>query len=256
MSAILMAGCGSLEMTSRWRDRGVVIDGHNSAWFAPAVTLKNDRASVVLFNDSEYVYVGLRTSNRDLERLITRDGITWWFDRDGGEAKQFGIRYPVGGPRPPAEKSEQPPGDLEPPAPELAGNSNEMDVYVSGVEQPQRMTMVGSGGINIDIHHSRDTLFYELRVPLAENRRHPFAIGTKAGAMIGVGFETVVPGAKEGPLGGGHGNPGLANGGMESRGGHGDGRGRDGGHMGRQGTSLDPIKGWAKVQLAGGYRSE
>jgi hypothetical protein len=251
MSTIVMAGCGSLEMTSRWRDRDVVIDGHNSTWFSPAVALKDDRASVVLFNDSEYVYVGLRTSNRDLQRLITRDGITWWFDRDGGETKQFGIRYPVGGPRPPADKSEQPPGEQEPPTPESAENSNELDVYVSGAEQPQRMTTVGSGGINVNIHHSRDTLFYELRVPLADNRRHPFAIGTKAGAMIGIGLETVVRGPREGPPEGGHGNPRPSDRSTGSPGSHGSGRGLDGGQMGRQASSPDPIKGWVKVQLAG-----
>jgi hypothetical protein len=127
-------------------------------------------------------------------------------------------------------------------------------VFVSGAEQPQRMTTVGSGGINVNIHHSQDTLFYELRVPLAENHRHPFAIGTKAGAMIGIGLETVVRGSREGPPGGGHGNPGPTESGTGSRGGHEGGRGHGAGQMGRQGSSPDPIKGWAKVHLAGGYR--
>jgi hypothetical protein len=72
----LLAGCGGEEIKSHWRSRDVAIDGRNTGWFAPAVSVNDELTSVVAFNDGEFLYVGLRTANRDLQRLILRQGIT------------------------------------------------------------------------------------------------------------------------------------------------------------------------------------
>lgn len=111
--------------------------------------MEDKRTSVAVFNDSEYVYIGLVTADRDLQRLITRAGVTWWFDREGGDKKTFGVHYPIFS-RPPAPQEGEP-GEGEAPPEDARGedrrsDSGEMDVYTSGEEHPVRMTAAATAG--------------------------------------------------------------------------------------------------------------
>jgi hypothetical protein len=248
------AGCGGEEIKSHWRSREVAIDGRNTGWFAPAVSVNDELTSVVAFNDGEFLYVGLRTANRDLQRLILRQGITWWFDREGGDDKKFGFRYPVGGKMSPGNwsgENDVSEGEGERDLQQL--NSTELDLYAAGDREPQRMTKMGTGGIDARFHRSRDTLYYEIQVPLSESGVHPFAIGALPGGKIGVGLETVHGRPQEGPSGESMERGGGSEGGrgMGGRGG-GGGRGRGAGRTPRPdgGSTPSPIKVWARVQLA------
>ncbi len=246
-----------MEMTSRWRDRGVLIDGKDVNWFSSSVPVDGEQTAVVVCNDSEYVYVGLRTTNRDLGRLVVREGITWWFDREGGGKKRFGVHYPVGaGPngRLPEEVGDRGRSSPEMEGSEFRRSADELDLYVSGEKQSQRMTKLEAAGIDARFRQSRDTLYYELVVPLAESASHPFAIGTTPGTAIGIGAET----ARERPhAASAGGNPERASqphgGGRSGMGGGGGRAGREGGTVDRQQGSPrpDPLNVWAKVHLAG-----
>jgi len=254
-----IAGCGGIEITSRWKDRDVPVDGQNTGWFSSAVTLKDQRAAIVVANDGEYLYVGLRTADQGLQRLIMRTGITWWFDREGAEHKEFGVRYPVGRgdflPPPAGEGDGGEAGqEVTRTPPEL--NTAELDIYVSGEGQHQRMSKLAAGGIDARLRRSRDTLYYELVVPLAESGSHLFALGVKPGTAIGIGAETGLERSREiqpreeGSRGGTpEGRPG-------GRGGRGGGMGRGGGRARGEnvGTRPDPLSVWMKVQLAKGTR--
>ena len=44
------------------------------------------------------MFIGLRTNDRELQRLVLHEGLTWWFDREGGGKRSFGVRYPVAAP--------------------------------------------------------------------------------------------------------------------------------------------------------------
>ncbi len=108
-AAALISGCGSsIDLASRWHTRDIVIDSVGRQW--PMTPLDDKQTSVGVLNDSQYVYVGLITANRNLQRQIMRGGLMVWLDKEGGKGKVFGVRYPVGGDgfRPPEEGA---PGD-------------------------------------------------------------------------------------------------------------------------------------------------
>jgi hypothetical protein len=257
-AVLWIAGCGTMELASRWRTGDLAVDAKHTEWFASGVATKDKRASAVLFNDSSYLYAGIRTTDRDLQRLILREGLTWWFDREGGSSKKFGIRYPVGAGQfmgPPPEG----PGMAEPglgPDPDaLPMESNELEIYAMGDEQAQRMSKVAAGGIDAWLSRSRDTLFCVMKVPLADKGIHPFAIEIAPGAILGIGVETVMNRPREpdrsgmpemgaGPEGG----PGGRHGGG------GSGMGGPPGGRPLTGARTDPLSLWGKVQLASGVR--
>ena len=132
--------------------------------------------------------------------------------------------------------------------------ANELEIEGPGKDDHHRMTLAESGGVEAQFRTSNDILVYELKVPLSDNGSHPFAIGTKAGTLIGVGIETSTalnPALRSESVGEGGG--GERGGGMGEGGG--GGRGRRGGRGGGGGRSSsgdqgEPFKMWAKVQLA------
>ncbi len=243
-----LAGCGMDDVRSTWRGRAVVIDGINEEWDGLLHPIGEKGSSIGVVNDSSYLYLVVVTSNHDIQRQVFRRGVIVWFDRSGGKDKKFGIQYPL---------SEGPPmGDrgaaqefptLRPPA----GMSDEVEVF-EGEQKHTRMTMAQTGGMEIRFRTVHDTLVYEMKVPLYDDGRHPFAIGTSAGVQIGVGIETAAARAPERPSGGMAEGPGGPGG--EGMGGH-----RGGGRSGRgfgggerpEGSDSSPIDYWARLQLAG-----
>src|SRR3974390_2731971 len=83
---LLASGWGTTETRSPWRG-GAPAGG-------PAA-FDDGRIRGAVSNDSEYVSITLRTTNQELERLVFREGLTWWFDREGGTKKSFGVRSPL-----------------------------------------------------------------------------------------------------------------------------------------------------------------
>ncbi|MFI5253808.1 MAG: hypothetical protein ACHQQQ_15420 [Bacteroidota bacterium] len=269
-----LIGCGDKEYTSRWRNRDIIIDGKNTEWSDSLITLTDDKqTSVGVCNDDDFLYISIITTNRGIERQIMRRGITFWFDRDGGKEKKFGIRYPLGmgGVVPPGGGNEDRDSGVSMNRKERTIDApDELEIY-QGEKEHHRMTLAETGGIEAKFQPSADTFVYELKVPLTDNV-HPFGIGTKTGSVIGVGFDTkgsgeeVTPRAagSEGEGGeGGRGGFGGGRGGFGGgRGGGGFGRG-GGGRMGggRRGGGGGPGSGprqqveqldvWVKLHLAG-----
>ena len=110
-------------------------------------------------------------------------------------------------------------------------------------------------GVEAKIGNDFGRFVYELKVPLPRDEDHLFGIGTKAGALLGVGLETGdMPGMGRGSRGGGIGGPGGGGGGRDGggaggRGGGGGGGGRGGMGGSRPGTG-ESLKVWTTVQLA------
>jgi hypothetical protein len=250
----LIAGCGAVQIKSRWRTADDVIDGKSTGWFFSATAIDDSRASVVALNDEEYLYIGLTTTDRDLQRLVIHDGVAVWFDRDGGSKKTFGIR-PVALERPmrPMEEGREAGFKITDPSHEPSATGfDELEVYTSGEDQPQRMATLAAGGVYMRYHRSRDTLFYEVRVPLAESGAHPFAISAKPGATLGVGLETSMSRTTQRFTGEGEEGGTRPEGGIGGRRGGGMGRGREGRPRDRlEGSARpDPFEIWCKLELA------
>ena len=93
----------------------------------------------------------------------------------------------------------------------------------------------------------------ELKVPLADNGSHPFALGVTTGSTVGVGLDASFERPSERPPGEGGEGGGRGRGGYGGRqggfGGRGGGR-RGGGGGSQQSERPQSFETWAKVNLA------
>jgi len=238
--------CKTLELKSHWRDREVTIDGNRDEWQDIMMAVGQRNASIGLLNDGKDLYLCLATTDRDLQRQIMRQGLTLWFDRKSHEEKAFGIHFPLaqvhqfGGPGREWEQKDtlREPSQLP---------NDEVEIFGPEEHKSQRMSMIETGGIEIKVAVSHDTLVYEAKVPLTDYGPQPFAIGAEAGSIISIGLETMTQetthqgGDRPQGMGGNRGD-GFG-GGRRPRAGYG-GRGAGGGGSG------EPLNVWTRVALA------
>ena len=186
---------------------------------------------------------------------VMRAGLTIWFDPEGGTDKWYGITFPTGpqgrmqamgrrggreGDRDP--QSRRPTVDDEP--------MMYMELVGPGELGRRRIPIERVTGIEVKIGNDFGRFVYELKVPLPRDADHLFGIGTKAGALLGVGLEPgEIPGMGSGPRDGGMGGPGGGGGGGRGGGRGGGGGGRGGTRGGGPGTA-ESLKVWTTVQLA------
>jgi hypothetical protein len=260
MFLCLMAGCGMIDLKSHWRNRPVVIDGKNTEWGNSLVLLDDKETSIGILNDSDFIYIGLVSTNRNLRSQVVRRGITFWFDVGGGKDEKFGIHYPLGfnAVRPSTENGTDAENQSSTVQKDLP--SDDLEIEGPGKDDHHPMTFAEAGGIEARYKIANGVLVYELKVPLSDKSSSPFAIGTKSGALIGVGAETSnnksspkpSESVSEGGGGRGGGMGGEGSGGYGGGGGGGRGRRGGGGGGGRSssGGQGEPFTMWAKVQLA------
>jgi hypothetical protein len=248
----LLFGCKSIEISSYWRDREIKIDGNSDEWENKTWVAKDfPNMAFGFMNDENYLYLSLTISDRALQRQIAMMGLTVWFDRNGEEEKQFGVRYPVGMEmremqmeRRKFGQNEERGRDTMPQFPEKF--SNELEIFGPMENEHQLIRIPETGGIEVVLHFLRGLLVYEMKVPLQDKSSQPYVVGTTAGSVIGVGIETnnrdMPEGRGEKPMmGGGSGGGGMG--------------GRRGDRHGREARSetegmKEPLKLWAKVKLA------
>jgi len=265
MFLCLMAGCGMIDLKSHWRNRPVVIDGKNTEWGNSLVLLDDKETSIGILNDSDFMYIGLVSTNRNLRSQVVRRGITFWFDVEGGKDEKFGVHYPLGFDAVHPSTEEGADAENQPSMVPKEIPSDDLEIEGPGKDDHHSMTFAEAGGIEAKYKIANGVLVYELKVPLSDRTSSPFAIGTKSGALIGVGAETSnnksspkpSEGVSAGGGGGGGGGGGMGGGsGGGYGGGGGGGRGRRGGGGGggggrsSSGGQGEPFTMWAKVQLA------
>jgi hypothetical protein len=259
-SLCLMAGCGMIDLKSHWRNRPVVIDGRNTEWGTSLVLLDDKETSIAILNDSDFIYIGIVSTNRNLRNQVARRGMTLWFDVEGGKDQKFGVHYPMGydvtHPEPDA-------GSDAGGQPSMTQNTmpvDDLEIEGPGKDDHHPMTFAEAPGIEAKYKIANGVLVYEMKVPLSDKSTSPFTIGAKSGTVIGVGAET--SNAKSTPkpsedVSGGGGRGGMGGEGGYGGGGYGGGgRGRRGGGEGgggrrsSSGNQGEPFSTWAKVQLA------
>jgi len=251
-------GCGgSLKLDSHWRDRVISVDGKHEEWQEGMNFVEKENVAVGFFNDEDYLYVSMTTSNRDIQRQFMAMGFTIWFDSNGGKKKEFGILFPVGMMEMGLMMRGRGQGqDIEALREQFQKSLRDLEIFMPGEEEPRRMPVTDATGIGVKVGDLYEQLVYEIKVPLYKSEIHPYAIAAKADKPIGVGFETAqldrekmrgkmgrggMAGRPPGGSGGGRGG---------GRGGIGGGRGGRGGGMGGRPQMPEQFKLWAKVLLS------
>jgi hypothetical protein len=157
---------------------------------------------------------------------VMRQGLTVWFDPEGGRKKTLGISFPLGfqGRRePPAEFGEEP--DIEELQRTLPMSLNELEILGPDPKEKRRMRKAEAKGVDVAMNFSSGKLVYELKIPLIKSPDRPYAVNVKPGSSFGIGIETNPrrdmgqsprrnTGGMRRPVGGG--NPGMGGrGGMD-----------------------------------------
>ncbi len=254
-AGLLISGCGTPLLRNTW-DPGLSTQPARDAADSQHAIPTNDKRLLAMFtNDGEQLHIVVVTGDEGLRRLVQRIGLTFWFDAAGGKEKTFGFRYPVHAPWPTGTPPEQGGDRFDARSRSGSFTADEVEICGPGDEERHPMTLAETGGIGASMRRERDSLVIELTVPLADNGKHPFSIGTKPGALIGFGIETekARPSAMSSRMGM-EGTMTPRDRGDREPGGFGERR-RGGGRMddsnadGGRGSGLNV---WAKLQLASG----
>ena len=81
------------KLQSAWRTADIKIDGKNDDWQGGASYLEDQRISVGLLNDAEFLYVSVATSDVDRRGQLAA-GLTLWLDATGKKKRTFGLFLP------------------------------------------------------------------------------------------------------------------------------------------------------------------
>ena len=254
-AVLLLTACGGgLKVNSRWLDSDITVDGKNEEWQGGMTVVEKKKVSIGFFNDADYLYVSVHSSDRNLQRQVMARGFYLWLDPSGGTRRDFGIRFPIGliemggmlrgrGQR----------ADLESMRENFKKSLANLELTLPGEDEPKLMRVNEARGIEVEIGDMQDGLVYEVKIPLRQDAAHPYAVGVESGKPVGVGFETVKFDRQQLHGQGGRGGGGFGGGGR----GGGFGGGRRGGMGGGRGGGFnrpqmpEQFKLWAKVRLAG-----
>lgn len=233
---LMLNGCsGGLKLTSDWQQREMVIDGSDAQWQRGLYYDKETDMVYGVRNDEKYIYVFLKTVNRSTQMQIGRQGLTVWFDREDGKNQTFGIHYPMSWQE--SRTGVAPDTNEETLHSFLDQEYPELEIIGPKKQERQRFSALEAPGIRVKLGRTRETLMYELRVPLNKTSEQPFAIEPASLNRIGIEFET------------GEFKPGQLKGGMRAAGGRELGEGSGEGNP----EEKDDIGGGRRSR-AGGYQ--
>jgi hypothetical protein len=250
----LCAGCGSVEVGSSWRRMDILVDGKPGDWGNDLEFVKDLHADLGVVNDDSTLYVCFILRDEDVGRRIALSGLNLWFDPKGGDEKHFGIRFPLGhevAPKEPRDREgddrrrDSEGGEWEP-------RLRDDVVEILGDRTAGPMPVDELPGVRVAVARSASrALVYELALPLQRSAGHPYAIGARPGAVLGVtldvpAFHRPEP-RVEAPGEGGE--RGRGSGGWRGRGGRSGPRG-PGSMGGRGGGGLEAWQARARLKLA------
>ncbi|UCE02499.1 MAG: hypothetical protein JSW67_14850 [Candidatus Latescibacterota bacterium] len=224
--AAAVFGCGGFDMKSGWRDRDIVIDGQAGDWQSVLSTF-DEKGDVGFLNDDKHLYICFIPRDPQIENQMIVRGLTVWFDREGGDKKTLGVRFPLG----------------------LIESPDAMQ----GMSMMRRNRDPDRKKLLDEFQHTLTrfevvTVDDSTRFALGESGGIEVAIGRPAKNVLGVGLETPeidLEALRQQMRARGEGRPAAGRGGGRSSG-MGGGRG---GMRGRPG-SAEPLDAWGKLFLA------
>jgi hypothetical protein len=194
ISSVLVSGLVGCHMfttfslKSETPPQPVIIDGNTDDW-SGNLFVEGERLEVGFLNDRENLYVCLLTRDKLIRAEILTEGLTVWFDPNGGTKQVLGIKFPLG--LPPGERKLPLKETHEGPKLEKIPKAAMTDLEIlRKKEQPQRLPVAEARGIKVIVLPTSDRIVYELKIPLVSTKQHPFAVGAEPGTTVGIGFES------------------------------------------------------------------
>jgi hypothetical protein len=193
-----VAGCKEKEtiLQSSWGHSEFEGSGSLLNRSRPMTYLEDERMNIGLQNDADNFYMILRTSDKHIRSQVKRSGLTIWFDPGGDNKKAFGIRYPLGIPKPklriPKDRHQRPDSSrmqFEAKLDSLV-NLDTLEVLDSLKNGERKYLISDIPDLAISLTDTLGMMIYELRMPLKAKGDSSFAIGASSGQTIGLGFES------------------------------------------------------------------
>ena len=191
--AIVCVGCRDIELTSKRPVHDINIDGKDDDWRNTKTFFENERVAIGVFNDEHFLYLSLTPWDIGMETSIIRGGFTVWFDSRGKKKKTFGIRYPIGSKEYGLTGIERKTRDeLEERLKKFAESQNELEIIGPGEDEVRKMAISEAKELYIEagVGSSNGKLFYELKVPIDRDEKHPYSLVISPDGTLGLGFET------------------------------------------------------------------
>jgi hypothetical protein len=195
VAAVMLGGCRELKLASSWAPPQAAADGVPTEWEGKTTFIESPNVAVSVMNDRDNLYLLLATPNSRLAAEMMVRGLVVWFDPAGGKAKTFGIRCPVGAGHSPGRGLWTPPGggtatpERERIEKIFAQAGAQLEIVGEAGPQAGGSLAAGTDGIEVALAYSGGMFVYELRLPLARDEAHPYAVGAQAGKPLGLGFE-------------------------------------------------------------------
>ena len=243
-SIILLNGCKTADLMSKWRDKDIVIDASDSEWQdARQYYDAKTQTSIGIYNDDDNLYMCMTTSDAEILTAFIRQGFIVWFNNKGSKAKELGVRFPIidqAGPGGPAGQGAPPGGD--------SISVAELKILTSAKDEGKMLKIAEAAqlGVSARINIVNNKLIYELKMPLKKTDKTPYAAVPSATNNLGVGFMLYSKATRSASGISGFGGAGgdMSSGSGGGGGGGGGGRGmdsRDGGFSVRDVSSMSNI---------------
>lgn len=221
-------------MTSLWRDSAIVIDGSPTDW-EPVFRYYDSKSKLQysVVNDSQYVYVCLKTTDEQAQMKIMRAGMSVWFDTTGKKKEVSGVHFPLKGEAKLEmhEEGDQETHRIRRERPDVKKMKRDFGMMMKEMRpeglrgMPNDFTpIVIKNGLELAINWDKNDIFtYELKMPLAlfykeqltpKDTLKPISLIVKVNAMeipqLGSGSAMTDPGVTgAGGMGGGVGQNGM-----------------------------------------------
>ena len=284
LSAVLIGilGCNETVVQSHWYNGNIVIDGNKTDWGNDLIY--NDKGNFLygVQNDGANLYVCFATNDPDLEAKIVRMGLTVWFDRNGNDDQNFGIKYPLnfqdmnfGGMNFKRDNTDEnqirtrgtddAPISADRLKETLRRKENDLEIVGKNKDDITKITIAELKGIEVKMDFQENTLVYELKIPLKFSPGVSYALNADTSNTISIGLETGTiditkmrgrnnRGSDEGgSMGSDNGGGDESAGDMSASGdGGGDRSNRRRGYNQNAANMPAPFSFWAEVKLASG----
>lgn len=195
---LLVGACGGPSTLQRGSlSAPPTIDGALGEWGGSLSYVTDEPVSMSVVPTDSLLYVALATQDQRLIRSVARNGLIVWVDPSGGDARRYGIQYPLGmraqragrGGRPAGARG--PSGSAQRSAPLGRLSLQELDV-IRRDSGRVRIPAQFSSGVRAQATVDRGALVYELAIPVAAagtaSKQH--GLRTPLGSAVGIGLQT------------------------------------------------------------------
>ncbi len=198
LTLVIIFGCETQRIQSRWIDRDITIDGIDTEWRGARFLIDKKYMTVGVMNDDKHLYLRLSTPNIAIQNLIAYNGMTLAIEAPWSKGEKLKITYPVGSAN--AEPDSLDSWDRDETDKRLKEKLENGYLVFEQKDSSQTLTVseAEKQGILIGMSIEDDILVYELKIPVNRQVADLFKLNVEPGKSIGVGVN-VDSAAKERP---------------------------------------------------------